>query len=100
MPLQEKDVNAITSRLDTVIKLMAALLTRGLKNNEAIVKLERMQLSREQIADALGISSANVAQVVYASKKTDKKPPKKVEPSSPEVDAAEVVKPGELEAQK
>jgi|ERR671923_2632332 predicted transcriptional regulator len=77
MPLQETDVKQITSRLDSVIKLMAALFARDLNNSEAIVKLEQMQLSREQIADALGVTTANVAQVIYLSKKSEKKPDKK-----------------------
>jgi len=80
---------------------MAALFARDLKNNEAIVKLEQMQLTREQIADALGITTANVAQVIYAGKKTDKKPSKKAEaPSTSTESNTEIVTSGELEAQK
>ena len=58
--------------MDVVIKLMAALFARDLNNNEAIVKLDKMQLSREQIANALGITNQNVAQQLYLSKKKSK----------------------------
>lgn len=61
-----KDTNA---RLDTVIKLLAAMYSRELKNNDAIVKLDNMNLSREQIAEAVGVTMHNVAQVLYSAKK-------------------------------
>lgn len=74
MPLQDADVKEITSRMDVMIKLMAALFAREFSNIDAIVKLEQMQLSREQIANALGITKENVAQQLYmASKKVEKK---------------------------
>lgn len=74
MPLQDADVKEITWRMDVLIKLMAALFAREFSNIDAIVKLEKMQLSREQIANALGITKENVAQQLYmASKKVEKK---------------------------
>ena len=74
VPLQEADVKEITWRMDVMIKLMAALFAREFSNIDAIVKLEKMQLSREQIANALGITKENVAQQLYlASKKVEKK---------------------------
>jgi hypothetical protein len=82
VPLQDADVKEITSRLDIMIKLMAALFAKEFSNIDAIVKLENMQLSREQIANALGITKENFRQQLYmASKKTEKteKKPKKNE---------------------
>lgn len=74
MPLQDADVKEITSRMDVIIKLMAALFAKEFNNIDAIVKLENMKLSREQIANALGITKENVAQQLYmASKKLEKK---------------------------
>lgn len=74
MPLQDADVQEITSRMDVIIKLMAALFAKEFNNIDAIVKLENMKLSREQIANALGITTQNVAQQLYmASKKLEKK---------------------------
>lgn len=74
MPLQDADVKEITSRMDVIIKLMAALFAKEFNNIDAIVKLENMKLSREQIANALGITTQNVAQQLYmASKKLEKK---------------------------
>lgn len=69
MPLQDADVTEITSRLDKVIALLGALIARDLKNNDAIVKLETMQLNREQIASAVGVTTHNVSQVLYANRK-------------------------------
>ena len=54
MPLQDADVKEITGRMDIMIKLMAALFARELSNIDAIVKLENMKLSREQISKAMG----------------------------------------------
>jgi hypothetical protein len=80
VPLQDADVKEITSRLDVVIKLMAALFAKEFSNIDAIVKLENMKLSREQIAEALGITTQNVRQQLYmASKKVEKKAKKSEE---------------------
>jgi len=66
--------NDTNAKLDTVIKLLAAMVVRDLDKGEAIVKLGKMRLSREQIADAVGVTAHNVSQVLYAaSKKTDNK---------------------------
>ena len=74
VPLQEADVKEITWRMDVIIKLMVALFAKEFNNIDAIVKLENMKLSREQIASALGITKENVAQQLYiASKKLEKK---------------------------
>ena len=78
MLLQDVDVEEITSRMDVMIKLMAALFAKEFRNIDAIVKLENMKLSREQIAEALGITTQNVRQQLYmASKKGEKKADKK-----------------------
>jgi hypothetical protein len=89
VPLQDADVKEITSRLDIVIKLMAALFARDRNNNESIVKLDKMQLSRDQIANALSITNQNVAQVLYMSKKAEKKSDNKSENGEGEVVTAE-----------
>jgi hypothetical protein len=89
VPLQDANAKEITSRLDVVIKLMAAIFARNLNNSEAVVKLDKMQLSREQIANALGITTQNVAQVLYISKKAEKKTEKKSKKSDGEPIAVE-----------
>ncbi len=94
VPLQDADVKEITLRLDVVIKLMAALFARDRNNNESIVKLDKMQLSREQIASALGITNQNVAQVLYISKKNEKKADKKAKTSEGEATAEPTVEAG------
>jgi hypothetical protein len=69
MPLTDDDVAQLFSRLDTVVKLLAAMYVRDMQNNDAIVKLDNMQLSREQIADAVNVTTHNVSQTLYAAKK-------------------------------
>lgn len=92
MPLQASSSNAETnSRLDTVIKLLAAMYSKELNNNDAIIKLDKMQLSHEQIADAVGVTAHNVSQVLYANKKAREKKKAKVEPSKPDGKADPVV---------
>lgn len=85
----------LNSRLYTVIKLMAALFVRGLNNTDAIVKLDKMQLNREQIAQAVGVTTHNVAQVLYASKKMTGK--KKANGALAKVDGKEAVAAPEME---
>lgn len=102
MPLQDADVKEITSRLDVVITLMAALFAKEFSNIDAIVKLENMQLSREQIANALGITKENVRQQLYMAskkgeKKADKKSKKNGEPTGVEVPAEAVAPPEEVQ---
>jgi hypothetical protein len=96
VPLQDADVKEITTRLDVIIKLGAALFAREFNNIDAIVKLEKMQLSREQIANALGITTANVAQQLYmAGKRAEKKPQKKEEAVAVEVSTEAPATPAE-----
>lgn len=87
----------ITSRLDIMVKLLAAMYARDRNNNESIVKLDKMQLSREQIADAVGVTTHNVAQTLYASKKAEKKTKKSEEVVPEAAVTAQVV---EAEAQQ
>ena len=84
MPLQDSNVQEITSRLDVMIKLMAALFAREFSNIDAIVKLDTMQLSREQIADALGITTQNVRQQLYLNSKKAEKKGKQTKAEQPE----------------
>ncbi len=93
MPLQNGDNQQETnSRLDTVIRLLAAIYVRELSNNDAIIKLDRMQLSREQIAEAVGVTSHNVSQVLYANKKAAAKKSKKANGNEAVREQAEVQK--------
>jgi hypothetical protein len=80
VPLQNVEVKEITSRLDILIKLQASLYAREINNNDAIVKLDRMQLSRDQIEEAVNVTTHNVAQVLYASKKAAEKKNKQTKP--------------------
>jgi hypothetical protein len=89
----EKDV-ATNSRLDMIVKLLAEL-----NNNDAIVKLDKMQLSRDLIADAVGVTTHNVAQVLYASKKAVERRLKKGDTAKAEVGEAAVAVPSAEVAQ-
>jgi hypothetical protein len=100
-PLNNEDVKEITSRLDTVIKLLAVICTREMTKQEAILRLDKMQLNREQIADAVGVNGHNVSQVLYASKKSAEKKGKKVsqpQDNSGSTPESEIVAPA-MEAQ-
>lgn len=98
-PLDNDDVKEITSRLDTVIKLLAVICVRDMNNQDAILRLDKMQLNREQIADAVGVNSHNVSQVLYAAKKnSEKKAKKTTQASKPTTNEVAVAVP-ELEAQ-
>jgi hypothetical protein len=99
MPLQDADVKEITSRLDIMVKLLAAMYARDRNNNESIVKLDNMQLSREQITDSVGVTTHNVAQVLYASKKGETKS-KKSEAAAPDAATVPAVMVGESEPQQ
>jgi len=94
----EKDV-ATNSRLDMIVKLLAGLYVRELNNNDAIVKLDKMQLSRDLIADAVGVTTHNVAQVLYASKKAVERRLKKGDTAKAEVGEAAVAVPSAEVAQ-
>jgi hypothetical protein len=69
VPLQKSEPHELSSRLDTVIKLLAAICVRDMNNQAAILRLDKMSLNREQIAEAVGVTGHNVSQVLYASKK-------------------------------
>jgi hypothetical protein len=78
MSLQDAGTQDGTNeKLDTIIKLLAAIYARDRKNNDAIISLDKMQVSRDSIAPAVGVSTHNVSQVLYACKKgEEKKKPK------------------------
>ena len=81
MPAQDSNnANDTNTRLDIVIKLLAAIFVRGLDNGAAIVKLDKMRLSRDQIADALGVTTHNVSQALYAASKKSASPKKRAKP--------------------
>jgi hypothetical protein len=97
VPLQNDDKDSTTnSRLDVIVKLLAGLYARELNNNDAIVKLDKIQLSREMIAEAVGVTTHNVAQVLYASKKAAEKKSKKGGAAKAEVVEAAAVPAAEV----
>ena len=73
-PLDSDAMSEISSRLETVIKLLAAIYTQGLNNSEMITKLGKVGLSPKEIAGIVGVSSHNVSQVLYARKKNETQP--------------------------
>jgi len=71
-----------------VIKLLAVICVREMNNQDAIIRLDNMQLNREQIADAVGVSRNNVAVVLCAASK--KGAAKKGKTTQAPAEAAEV----------
>jgi hypothetical protein len=74
--------NSTDAKLDLVIKLLAAIYTKGSSNSDAITKLADLALSPMQIADIVGVSNHNVSQVLYANKKSGDKKKKKERPTA------------------
>lgn len=78
MPAQDSNTaNDTNSRLETVIRLLAAIVVRDLEKGEAIVKLDKIRLSREQIADVVDVTMHHVSQALYAASKKTKVSPRK-----------------------
>jgi DNA-directed RNA polymerase specialized sigma24 family protein len=63
-----ENLDTINDRIDMMIKLLAAIYTKGSSNQEAITKLYSLQISPKQIAAILGVSNHNVSQVLYANR--------------------------------
>jgi hypothetical protein len=73
VPEQESDEAASSNgKLDIVIKLLAAIYTKGASKTESITKLSELQLSPKQIAAVVGVSGHHVSQVLYTKKKAPK----------------------------
>lgn len=66
----------VSHKLDTVIRLLAAILTKGANKTEAILALGRLQFSPTDIAEIVGVSSHHAAQALYVERKKNigKKP--------------------------
>ncbi len=71
-------------KLDLVVRLLAAIYTKGSNKTDAITKLGDLRLSPREISEIVGVSGHHVSQVLYAAKKRKKK----VEKSGPEEAAA------------
>ena len=63
----------VEAKLDVMIKLLAAMYTKGSNKTDAITKLADLDLSNGQIAQIVGVSGHHVSQVRYKSKGSAKK---------------------------
>ena len=73
MSSEEKTKNEqIGMKLDSIIKLLAAIYTKGSNKADAITKLGDLSLSPKEIADIVGVSGHHASQVLYAAKKRKK----------------------------
>lgn len=63
----------VEERLDVLIRLTAAQLTRGMTKKDAILTLAGLNLAPKEIAEILGATGNQVSVTIYGSKKTRKK---------------------------
>lgn len=71
MALSQSDANGpIIEKLDLIVKLLAAMYTRGANKTESITKLADLSLSNKQISEIVGVSGAHVSQTLYMKNKT------------------------------
>ncbi|MGH9555115.1 MAG: hypothetical protein ACRD2Y_04760 [Terriglobales bacterium] len=63
----------VGQKLDTVIRLLTGILTKGSNKTDAILALDGIGLTPKLIADAVGVSAHHVSQTIYAAKKAGRK---------------------------
>ena len=67
--MDEKTVNLLLSKLDTIIKLMALRMTEGKKQVDQIQLLSKAGFGPKEIADTIGTTSNTVSVARAAIKK-------------------------------
>jgi hypothetical protein len=70
LPPKENEHALTDAKLDVMIKLLAAIYTKGSNKTDAITKLAGLQLSNPQISEIVGVSGHHVSQVRHAKKKS------------------------------
>lgn len=64
----------VAQKLDTIIRLLAAILTKGAANKtDAILSLAGTGMSPKEIADVLSVSAHHASQTIYAARKAGRK---------------------------
>lgn len=59
----------LCSKLDLVVRLLAAIYTKGSNKTDAIIKLSGLQISPKEIAEIVGVSNHHASQVIYRRRK-------------------------------
>lgn len=67
----------IEERLDRVVRLLAALVTKGMTRKEQILALSGIGLQPKEIASILGISANQASVTIYNAKQSTAKPQQK-----------------------
>jgi DNA-binding CsgD family transcriptional regulator len=67
----------IEERLDRVVRLLAALVTKGMTRKEQILTLSGIGLQPKEIASILGISANQASVTIYDAKQAAAKPQQK-----------------------
>lgn len=67
--IQTTASTGVEERLDILIRLMAALLTKGSSKKDAILTLAALKLAPKEIAEILGASGNQVSVTIYGSRK-------------------------------
>ena len=76
-PQPESEFAGLERRLDTVVRLLSAQLTKGMTKKDAILALSALGLTPKEVAGILDVSSNQVSVEVYQAKKKAKKSAKK-----------------------
>ncbi len=71
--MDDKQLKALTERLDKLIRVIALSNTRGLTMTERISLLDQCGLGPSEIADVLGTTPGSVSTILSGIRKTKKK---------------------------
>jgi DNA-directed RNA polymerase specialized sigma24 family protein len=66
-------LEGVEQRLDTVVRLLAGLLTKGMLRKDAILTLSTAGLAPKEVATILGISGNQVSVALYEAKQATAK---------------------------
>lgn len=65
--------SGVEERLDTVIKLLGAILTQGQNQTDSVKALSKFGLAPKQVAEILGVTPHQVSVTLHRTKSTKKK---------------------------
>ena len=61
---------SVLTKLDHLLRVLTVSVTKGMKQNEQIVLLDRVGLQPKEIADLLGTSAHTVSAALYTLRKS------------------------------
>jgi tRNA pseudouridine-54 N-methylase len=67
---RDSDLLGTADRLDVIIHLLTAIVTKGMARKEAVLTLSSAGLQARQIAEMLGLTGNQVSVVLYDARQT------------------------------